>query len=123
MTLMMDGYRVNFRLPNSLDLASIETITDANHARDQLFRRCVELAACEEPDSDDRQPLKDVIELPAALRDAIIERMAQADPQADTRLGLNCPNCSHEWSATFDISTYLTREIQDWVRAYIAANS
>jgi hypothetical protein len=116
MTLVMEGCRVSFRLPNSLDLASIETIVDVNDARDQLLRRCVQVAVCEKADSDDGEVVKDVSGLPITLADTIIEHMAQADPQADTRLALNCPNCNHEWSATFDIATYLTKEVQDWVK-------
>ena len=36
MTLTMEGYRVHFRIPNSLDLASIETCLDVNQAREHL---------------------------------------------------------------------------------------
>jgi hypothetical protein len=114
MTLTMEGYRVHFRLPNSLDLASIETSTDVNQAREQLLRRCIQAVVREEADSDDGEPLDNVSRLPMTLVDAMAERMAQADAQADTRLALSCPDCGHEWRATFDIVTYLAREIHHW---------
>jgi hypothetical protein len=116
MTLMMEGYRVHFRLPNSLDLVSIETSADVNQAREQLLRRCIQSVVREGVENDDGEPLDNVSWLPMTLVDAIAERMAQADAQADTRLALSCPDCSHEWRATFDIATYLVEEIHDWAK-------
>lgn len=115
-TLTLEGYRVHFRLPNSLDLASIETSSDVDQAREQLLRRCLQSVVREGAESDAGEPLDDVSRLPMALADTIVERMAQADPQADTRLALSCPDCSHEWRATFDIATYLAGEIHSWAK-------
>jgi hypothetical protein len=114
MMLMMEGYRVQFRLPNSLDLASIETCPDVNQAREQLLRRCIQSVVREGTESDEEEPLDHVSRLPMTLVDAIAERMAQADAQADTRLALSCPDCRHAWRATFDIATYLAGEIHHW---------
>lgn len=116
MTLTIEGYRVHFRLPNSLDLASIETITDVNQAREQLLRRCIQSVVREGANSDDGEPVNNPTPLPLPLVDAIAERMAEADAQADTRLALSCPDCSHEWRATFDIATYMAAEIYNWVK-------
>lgn len=116
MTLTLEGYRVHFRLPNSLDLASIETSTDVNQAREQLLHRCIQSVVREGAKSDDGEPLDHVSRLPMTLVDAIAERMVQADAQADTRLALICPDCSHAWRATFDIATYFVREIQSWAK-------
>lgn len=115
-TLTIEDYRANFRLPTGLDLASIETCTDTHQAEEQLLRRCIQSVVRTREDSNDGEILDDVSQLPAALTDAIIERMAQADPQADMRLALNCPNCNHEWHATFDIATYLMKEIHNWAK-------
>jgi hypothetical protein len=115
-TLTMKGYQVHFRLPNSLDLIAIETSTNVEQAREQLLRRCLQSVVCEGADSDDGEPLDDVSRLPMALADTIVERMAQADPQADTRLALSCPDCGHEWRATFDIAIYLAGEIHGWAK-------
>jgi hypothetical protein len=105
--LVMDGYRVDFRLPNSLDLVSIETSADTSHGQEQLLRRCIKSVVREGPDTREGEAVNDVSLLPSTLTDAIAERMAQADPQADTRLTLSCPDCNHQWQATFDIATYL----------------
>ncbi len=116
MTLTMEGYRVDFRLPNSLDLVSIETSADVNQAREQLLRRCIQSVVREGADSDDGEPVDDVSRLPMTLVDAIAERMAQADAQADTRLALSCPDCSHEWRRRSTSRTYLMGEIHHWAK-------
>ena len=114
MTLTMEGYRVHFRLPNSLDLAAIETSTDVNQAREQLLHRCLQSVMREGAESDDEELLDNGGQLPMTLVNAMAERMAQADAQADTRLALSCPDCRYEWHATFDIATYLMGEMHHW---------
>lgn len=116
LTLTMEGYQVEFRAPNSLDLTSIETSIDTNAAHRQLLSRCIQSVVRAGEDHDDARASNDVSRLPESLIDAIAERMAEADPQADTRLALSCPNCHHPWSATFDIATYVIKEIQRYVK-------
>ena len=50
-------------------------------------------------------------ELPDAVMEAVTNRMAQADPQADVQLAIRCPNCGHQWEAPFDIGSFLWTEI------------
>ncbi|MCA9419516.1 MAG: hypothetical protein KC592_00775 [Nitrospira sp.] len=114
--LAMDGYRVDFRLPNSLDLVPIDTSADTRYGQEQLLRRCIKSVVRQEADGCEGEPLKDISLLPSTLTDAMAERMAQADPQADTRLALTCPDCRHQWQAMFDIATYLMGEIQTWAK-------
>jgi hypothetical protein len=98
-------YSVEFRLPTSLDLATLDPAADLEANRRQLLQRCVttahragvEVAAAE---------------LPAEVATAIAERMAEADPQADVQLALACPQCQHVWQASFDIVSYFWAEIQ-----------
>ncbi|SFE85537.1 hypothetical protein [Nitrosomonas sp. Nm166] len=111
MSLTLEGYKVNFRLPNSIDLVSIETCTPADHAHEQLLHQCIQSVTRLTEDNDQEETSNDVRQLPASLIDAIAERMAEADPQANTQLALTCPDCSHVWNATFDIVTYLMDEI------------
>ncbi len=40
------------------------------------------------------------------------ERMASADPMAETRLTLRCPECGEEWEETFDIVSFFWAEIE-----------
>ena len=49
-------------------------------------------------------------------RGAVTERMSQADPQADVKLGLDCPACGHDWLVTFDILSFLWSEIETWAQ-------
>ncbi|MDR4484442.1 MAG: hypothetical protein R3B95_14740 [Nitrospirales bacterium] len=114
--LAMDGYRVDFRLPNSLDLLSLEISEEMNHGQEQLLRRCIKSVVREGADSHNGEGLDEIGRLPSTLIDAIAERMAQADPQADTRLTLSCPDCNYQWQAIFDIATYLMGEIHSWVK-------
>ena len=40
--------------------------------------------------------------------------MADADPQADVRLALDCPACGHKFLAAFDVVAYFWSEINAW---------
>lgn len=111
MSLTSDGYRVRFRLPSSLDLASLDPAADAEQAREQLLGRCIESVVREEEGGGEEETAG----VPAAVAAAIGERMTAADPQADTRLALSCPDCHCEWQVVFDIATYLVAEIDQLV--------
>lgn len=116
MTLAAEGYRVQFRLPNTVDLEAIETSVDVNQIREQLLHRCITSVVREGAEEGDGEPVNNPTPLPTTLVDAIAERMAEADAQGDTRLALNCPECNHEWFSTFDIATYLAGEIHNWAK-------
>lgn len=116
MTLTAEGYRVHFRLPNTLDLETVETSADVSEIREHLLQRCITSVVWEGATKSDEEPMSNLSPLPTTLVDAIAERMAEADAQADTRLALSCPDCHHEWFATFDIATYLAGEIHSWAK-------
>jgi hypothetical protein len=106
-SLSLADYEVRFRLPNSLDLTATADQRDIAAARDRLLERCL-LAVRhngEETSTD---------QLPTPVVDAIIERMAQADPQADVQLALTCSTCGHQWQAIFDIALFFWSEIDAW---------
>ena len=107
MTIDVAGYDVRFRLPNSLDIDAIADHKDVDVAREELLESCL-LSVYhngEEIPSD---------HLPASLVEAIVERMAEADHQADVELALSCPSCRHQWHATFDIVSFFWSEINAW---------
>ena len=58
----------------------------------------------------------DPASLPEQIVSAVIDRMAQADPQAEIQIALACPACPHRWSTIFDIVSYLWSEIDDWAQ-------
>ena len=100
-------YSVQFRLPNSLDLARLDPAVDPETNRQHLLQSCV-IAA--------RRARMEVAaaELPAEVGTAIAQRMAAADPQADVQLALACPQCRCAWKTPFDIVSYFWTEIDAW---------
>jgi uncharacterized protein (UPF0212 family) len=106
-TLTLEGYDIQFRLPNSLDATAVLNDQDTAANQRLLFQRCL-LAA----HNDDEVVTADA--LPDAVVEAVISQMAEADPQADTQLVLDCPACGHHWSAAFDIVTFFWAEINTW---------
>ncbi len=96
-------YLIRFRLPNTFDLRALAVAPD----RDQLLRRCVlEIKR-------DHQP-RPVESLSPELSAEIVRQMETADPQANVQLALRCAECGNEWSAAFDILTFLWEEIDRW---------
>jgi len=100
-------YGVQFRLPNSLDLAGLDPAADGETNRRHLLLLCV--TAAQRGGGEIA-----VAELPEEVIAAITQRMAEADPQADVQLALNCPQCGHAWQAPLDIVSYFWSEIHAW---------
>ena len=109
LSVSMAGYEVQFRLPNSRDLAAVAVDEAEAEARQHLLRRCIVFA---ERDGE----AKTVDALPGDVLAAVVERMAEADPQSDVQLSITCPECAHVWQATFDIVSYLWAEIDAWAQ-------
>ncbi len=106
-SLSVADYEVRFHLPDSSDLAAIADGHDIAAARRRMLERClVAVRQNGEETSADR--------LPAEVTEAVVERMAQADPQADVELSLTCPACGHIWQAVFDILSFFWSEISAW---------
>jgi hypothetical protein len=110
LSLSVGGREVRFRLPNSRDLASLAGpegqggVQGPANARRRLVERCL-------LDGGDEAA---VDRWPAEVLDAVEERMAEADPQADVGLALQCPECQHPWQAAFDIVSFFWHEIEAW---------
>jgi len=100
------GYEIDYRLPTSADLLAVAD--NPAQARELLLERCVEARS------------KGIAVPATSLPDRVVkllgERMAQADPQAEIQIALECPACSHHWSTIFDILSYLWSEIEDWAQ-------
>jgi len=101
-----DGCRIEFRVPNSMDLIAI---TDSGSAdpRALLLRRCI--LSAHRGDSE----VEFGTLAPGALT-AVVNAMAAADPQAEIRIETECVACSHRWPVLFDIVPYLWSEVEDW---------
>jgi hypothetical protein len=92
------GGRV-FRLPTSRDLARVAHEADPIEAAMRLLEDC--RISADGPVAWSEQEF-----------DKVSERMALADPLAETRLRLACPSCAHVWEASFDIAAFLWEEIE-----------
>lgn len=106
LTLSAEGYEVQFRAPNSLDLAAAD---GADLPRRVLLERCITSAF------QNGGPISPAA-LPDTLANQVIRLMAECDPGADIQFALICPACGHGWSAQFDIAAYFWEEIEAWAR-------
>ena len=107
LSLSVAGYELRFRPPNSLDLIAIANYQDAVAARRQLLERCLSRS------ERDGVPVP-AGQLPQEVVDALVQRMAQADPQSDVQPALCCLKCGHRWQASFDIGSFFWSEINAW---------
>jgi hypothetical protein len=98
-----DEVEVRFRLPTGADLDAAASADDPEAGAALLLSRCVASAhrtrtgAAVEP-------------LPAAAADALAQRMAELDPQADIVLTFACPHCEQPLEAPFDATRFLLEE-------------
>src|SRR5260221_72994 len=98
-----DG-EVQFRLPNSLDLAEIAGSRDVASARTTLARRCVLGASRDGGEIAGEQ-------LPETLLAAMAAQMDTCDPLAAMNIPLDCGACGHQWTLLFDIVSFFWTEI------------
>ncbi len=108
LTFARDEYEIQFRLPNSADLIQM-TGWEANEARFLLFGRCL-------MEARHKGETRSIDDLPMEIIEAVVEQMAEEDPQADIHLTLNCPACGHSCQAPFDIGAFFWAEINAWAR-------
>jgi hypothetical protein len=103
--LTFDGLHVTFRLPNSLDLAAVALCGDVQRGLTLLLERCIAHA---EQDSQEIAALN----LPEQVIQAVAEAMVEQDPQAETKMAVNCSACEHHWTMLFDIVAFFWTEIE-----------
>lgn len=104
-TVSHAGYDVTFRQPTALDLAEIAYETDLERAGGELLERCVLEAR--------RGGLPvEARELPEDVAAALDAALAEADPQADLELGVECPACGHASTTRFDIASFFWCELE-----------
>ena len=109
LSLGVEDYELSFRLPNSSDLMVAPNGGDRNAIKQTLIERCVLRAS-------HRGAATTISQLPESVVTALSERMAEADPQADVQLALDCPGCGHQWRAAFDIVSFFWSEIGVWAK-------
>ncbi len=102
--LKVEGVELQFRLPNSQDLAAIVSYKDVNTANSLLMQRCI-LQANKSGDSLAYNDLS------ATVVNQLVQQMAEYDPQAEVLLNLSCPACEHSWQLLFDIVSFFWTEL------------
>ncbi|MCP5099047.1 MAG: phage baseplate protein [Chloroflexi bacterium] len=100
----IDDFELQFRLPNSIDLASLAANSPQTH-KAQLLNRCL----LDITRNGEHFQLDD---LPNSVITHLLQIMSTHDPQAEVLLNLTCPDCEYQWAAIFDILTFLWREVQ-----------
>jgi hypothetical protein len=107
--LEVAGYELRCRAPNSHDLLAVAGRRDLAESRKQLLERCLSDV------TRDGAPVA-VVQLPDEVIAVAVERIAQADPQADVRLAMSCPQCGRNWQSGFDIGPFFWSEIHVWAQ-------
>ncbi len=111
------GYRVWFRLPNTLDVEAALTAGQEGHA--VLLQRCV-LGTQRLDGEPVPVPEAPVDALPAAAAAAIMAAIEAADPQAKLTFAVTCFSCGYPWQALFDIVSFFWNEINVWAMRMLA---
>lgn len=104
LSVMLDEYKIVFRLPNSLDLAAIANVASIELGRRRLLQRLIvsALHQGQQVASED---------LPEAIVALMELKMSEAEPQADIQLTLICSNCGARNQTLFDIGSLLWKEV------------
>ncbi|TQV82488.1 phage baseplate protein [Exilibacterium tricleocarpae] len=100
------NYHIFFRLPNSRD---IDRVLGQDDAQQALITRCIARAEC----AGKAHP---VDKLPHDIIQAAGQHIEQMDPQAEIKINLECPACSHRWNVLFDITSFLWAELSEWAQ-------
>lgn len=113
--LVVDGWRLTFRLPNSLDIAAAAGAGSAAAARRTLIGRCVETVQAEGTGRRAAGSKSRAADPPPALTDAMLDAlmawMIACDPLMEIRLQMVCPACGHQWDTLLDVAAYVWTEI------------
>lgn len=97
--LEVGDWRLRFRLPMLQDIAELNA--DGQHPDDiDAFARGLLQRSVIAAEQGGESRAADA--LPAAVIDALSQRMETLDPAATLAFALACPGCGHAWSAPFD---------------------
>jgi hypothetical protein len=102
-----DGFDIDFRLPNSIDIMATAVCKDISTAKQMIIKRCVLKAGNKGGEITAEQ-------LPTETLEAISCEMGRLDPGGDIMLECICPKCGHKWLEIFDITRFLYKEIDAW---------
>jgi hypothetical protein len=99
----LNDFSINFRLPDSTDLAACINASSLEADR-ELLQRCILKITRKKKEV----ALNDI---PAATLSALVARMAELDPLADIQIALDCTECNHRWEMLLDILAFFWAEL------------
>jgi hypothetical protein len=102
--LTAEGFSIRLRLPNSIDLISVQDSADIEAISRGLVQRCV----LEVTRSGATVATQD---LPESVISGISAYLVESDPQAEFLIDLDCPACGSQWQLILDIASYLWTEL------------
>jgi len=105
--LEKDGLSIRFRLPNTHDISKASTDLSYQADHTKLLSDCI-------LEMNSGGKYNSVNDLPGSAWEALSEMMENEDPQADIRMNIECPACTHQWQSPFDIVSFLWAEIHNW---------
>ncbi|MFG2328067.1 hypothetical protein ACGFMM_00430 [Streptomyces sp. NPDC048604] len=109
--LLHGGYEVVWRCPSYRDLQAVAEqpgADDPDLGAALLLERCVLSLRHEESAKASARGA----DLPGAVREALTDAMAAADPLADLLVDLRCPDCELEFTADLDVAAFAWAEVE-----------
>jgi hypothetical protein len=106
------GYLLEWRSPDSRDLAAAAEAGDAAAAERVLLERCVTAATGPHGDADP-------IGLPPDVRGALAQALADADPLAEVLVDVSCPSCGTAFVADVDLCGFVWAGLRAKARALL----
>ena len=103
--LEAQGHLIEFRLPDSADVAAASDAKLQGDFAHHLLDRCV-LSCTREGES---VPIR---QLPAPVLDALSQHMETLDPCASVSFALECPQCATGWNAPLDVGQMVWQKVQ-----------
>lgn len=114
LSLQTDKYNLHFRLPNSNDIAAILDDSKDDSKAEDLLKRCIVSA-------ERAGKAYNKNRLPKRALETLSHHIETLDPQAEIRINLACPECSHQWEILFDIANFLWHEINSWAERTLSS--
>ena len=103
--LEAQGHVIEFRLPDSADIAIASSVEGSEDFVQLLLDRCVLACTREGTDVPVRQ-------LPEPVLDALSQQMETLDPGASVSFALDCPQCATHWQAPLDVGEMLWQKVR-----------
>jgi hypothetical protein len=109
----LDGFVVDWRPPDSRDVAAAALAASAVDAERTLLARCISSA---------RGPGGEVrgAELPPRVRDALARAIGEADPLAEVLVDVVCPSCEAVFVADVDVAGFVWARLRAHAQQLLA---